>query len=299
MYLKNSPMWLLLVTGGFLGLNFPLGKLANDASVSPVVWAWLISAGAGMVLFVVLLLSGKRVSLRRNYLKYYVLSSVCSLVVPNILIFTVIPKLGSGFTGILFTLSPIFTLGLSSLWQVHLPTRLGVVGIVVGFAGAIIVTLTRGEVSQPAGLGWILAGLCIPISLAIGNIYRTICWPKGGDPLALSVGSNLTAAMLLFIVAITTGPISAFQGLLVIKEVALAQVIASTIMFSVFFRLQQVGGPTYLSQIGYVAAGVALFAGTLFLGERYSVATWLGAAVIVAGVGFSVVAQQQKKAANH
>ena len=46
-----------------------------------------------------------------------------------------------------------------------------------------------------------------------------------------------------------------------------------------------VGGPVYLSQIGYVAAAVGLFSGTLFLGERYGLLTWLGAAVIiVAGV---------------
>ena len=36
-----------------------------------------------------------------------------------------------------------------------------------------------------------------------------------------------------------------------------------------FFRLQAVGGPVYLSQIGYVAAAVGLFSGTLFLGESY------------------------------
>ena len=67
-------------------------------------------------------------------------------------------------------------------------------------------------------------------------------------------------------------------------------------MFSMFFRLQQIGGPTYLSQIGYVAAGVALLTGTVFLGERYSFLTWMGAAVIVIGIGFGVVAQRQRDA---
>ena len=64
-------------------------------------------------------------------------------------------------------------------------------------------------------------------------------------------------------------------------------------MFTLFFRLQEVGGPTYLSQIGYVAAAVALFSGTVFLSEKYSMVTWIGAAFIVLGVLTSIRAQQR------
>ena len=37
-----------------------------------------------------------------------------------------------------------------------------------------------------------------------------------------------------------------------------AQLAVSTVVFLMFFRLQQIGGPTYLSQIGYVAAAVGV-----------------------------------------
>jgi len=65
------------------------------------------------------------------------------------------------------------------------------------------------------------------------------------------------------------------------------------ILYSVFFRLQQVGGPTYLSQIGYIAAGIALFSGTFSLGEMYALLTWCGAIVILIGIVLSIVAQKQ------
>jgi len=294
MALNNSPALLLLITGGLLGLTFPLGKLASSASVSPVIWAWLVSAGAGFVLLFFRVLSGNSVSLKSNFIKYYCLSSVCSLVIPNLLIFYVIPKLGSGFTSILFTLSPIFTLAISSIWQVRLPTWLGIVGVGIGFLGAVIVTVTRGELGEPASVFWVLTGMAIPVSLAIGNLYRTVAWPKGADPIELAIGSNLSSAILLFLIAIATAPISEFLQLLTIEKISLMQIVASASMFSVFYRLQYVGGPTYLSQIGYVAAAIALFAGTVFLGERYSTLTWVGAAVIVVGIGFSIAAQRQK-----
>ncbi|MCF6302340.1 MAG: hypothetical protein L3J13_03940 [Devosiaceae bacterium] len=44
--LFRQPVFLLLLTGALAGLNFPLGKIATDAGVSPVLWAFLISFGA-------------------------------------------------------------------------------------------------------------------------------------------------------------------------------------------------------------------------------------------------------------
>lgn len=289
----DSPAVLLLITGCLLGLTFPFGKLATEAAVPPVVWAWLISASAGTCLLLIRLASGKGVATSPACLRYYLIAAPVSLVIPNILIFLVIPRLGSGFTGILFTLSPIITLLLSSLWRVKVPNWLGVLGLVVGFTGALMVTSTRGELAQPAELMWVLVGLCIPTSLAIGNIYRTLGWPANADPMELAIGSNLAAAGILWIAMLATTGGSSMVTLLQVPGVALAQIASATAMFSVFFRLQQVGGPTYLSQIGYVGAGVALLAGTIFMHERYSLITWLGALVIIIGIGFSVAAQRK------
>jgi drug/metabolite transporter (DMT)-like permease len=109
----------------------------------------------------------------------------------------------------------------------------------------------------------------------------------------LAAGSNLAAGMLLLGVLLATGDTSAIVGFGDAPLLALAQVAASAAMFAVFFRLQVVGGPVYLSQIGYVAAAVGLFAGTLFLGEHYRLLTWLGALVIVAGVALTTLAQKR------
>ncbi len=289
----DSPPLLLLITGSLLGLTFPLGKLASAASVSPMAWAWLVSFGAGSCLLLARLLSGRRVALNGEHLRFYLLSALVSLVIPNLLIFSVIPRLGSGFTGILFTISPVFTLLLSVVWRVRTPTGIGIAGIAIGFAGALLVTSSRGELSQPASSIWLLAGLCIPASLAIGNVYRTVAWPCQAQPMELAIGSNLASATLLLALMLVRGEGAALAGLAAIPAVAAAQVLASTAMFSLFFRLQQVGGPTYLSQIGYVGAAVALLAGTGVLGERYAWPTWAGALVILIGIALSVRAQQR------
>jgi drug/metabolite transporter (DMT)-like permease len=79
---------------------------------------------------------------------------------------------------------------------------------------------------------------------------------------------------------------------LAVPGLLLAQVAISAAMFAVFFRLQSVGGPVYLSQIGYVAAAVGLGTGTLVLGEHYGLLTWLGAVVVAVGVLVTTRAQQ-------
>lgn len=288
----QSPRVLLLLTGLFLGLTFPFGKIAINAGISPFVWAWLISTGSGVCLLGILLSSRRLPSLQPHFLTYYVYASVVAIVIPNILLFTVIPVLGAGFTGLLFTLSPIFTLLISSIWNVRVPSRLGIFGIALGFIGAGIVTLSKGDVNQPASLLWVGVGLCIPISLAIGNVYRTMAWPKGAIPLELAVGSNLSAGLILTLILLLHQDAQLPGGLWAYKEISLLAVAASTAMFTVFFKLQVAGGPTYLSQIGYVAAAVALLSGTLFLGEKYSLLTWFGALVIIMGVLISIRAQQ-------
>ncbi|MBX2837969.1 MAG: DMT family transporter [Gammaproteobacteria bacterium] len=283
----QSPALLLVITGFFLGLTFPFGKLAHTQGLSPIVWAWWVSAGSSIGLVMIRAVTGRSIRLEPRYVQFYFLSCIVALVIPNLLIFSVIPKLGAGFTGLLITLSPVFTLTMSSILSVRVPNRLGLAALAIGFVGAVIVALTRGEVTQPASFGWVFAGLGIPFSLAIGNVYRTMAWPDGAEPLELATGSNIAAALVLLMVVWLHPEASLPGGLLSVSGLAFITVVASTCMFPFFFQLQFVGGPTYLSQIGYVGAMVALFVGTVFLSERYSWITWAGAIVIFLGVSLS------------
>ena len=293
-FLWDSALGLLVVTGGLLGLTLPFGKLATAAGVPAMVWAFVISLGAGGVLLCVLLLRGERVRLTAHKLRYFFVTAAVSYAVPNLLMFSAIPHLGAGYTGIMFTLSPVITLVFSILLGVRRPNMLGVIGIAVGFVGAIMVAVTRGEAGQPADLLWVAMGLLIPVSLAAGNIYRTIDWPEGTGPIELAVGSHLASGAMLLIGILTLQGGGSLGALGAVPLVVVAQVASASAMFAFFFRLQAVGGPVYLSQIGYVAAAVGLFSGTIFLGEHYHLLTWSGAVIITAGVFITTKAQSQK-----
>lgn len=296
-FIWDSAFALLVVTGSLLGLVLPFGKVATAVGVAPLMWAFVVSFGAGTVLLIALLMRGERISLNGQKLRYFFGVAAISYAIPNIVMFSVISHLGAGYTGIMFTLSPVFTLVLSILLKVRKPTALGIAGIAVGFIGALVVAWTRGEAGRPAELHWVLIGFCIPLALAAGNVYRTIAWPGGAGPIELAVGSHLASALMLMIAMLATGgPHFAVLGS--IPLVVAAQVAASSLMFAFFFRLQAVGGPVYLSQIGYVAAAVGLISGMLFLGESYGLLTWLGALVISAGIAMTTKAQVARSASS-
>lgn len=285
----NRPLPLLLVTGLAFGCNFPLGKLAVAAGVAPAMWALVICLGAGVSVLAAALLFERSEAVPGLY-RYAATSAVISNVIPLFLTMTVIPHIGAGITAILVATSPVTTALLSMLLKVRPPNALGLLGIAVGLAGAVMIIVGRN-----AGLGggdalWLLLGALIPVFLGAGNVYRSLAWPKGAGPMRLGAAVNLSAVLPLLLIAAFTGGagVSALAG---VPGLVAAQFAAATVMYLTFFRLQAVGGPTYLSQIGYVAAAVGVGVGVTFLGERYPPLVWAGITVVAAGIGFSTLSQ--------
>ncbi len=291
----NRPLLLLVGTGAALGLNFPLGKIAMAHGVNPALWAALISGGAGLMLLVITYITEARNGGIAIPLKFAVISGLISYVVPNFLTYLVIPKLGSGLAAIMFALSPVVTALLSIILRVRPPSNLGIAGIAMGLAGALIIIVSKTSNVGAANDLWIVVALLIPVFLGIGNVYRTVAWPEGASPRSLAALTNLAAVPFLLLLLIgQTGSLD-FSPLATIPNLIILQLAVSTVMFLMFFRLQQIGGPTYLSQIGYVAAAVGVVVGVGYFGESYPWSVWLGTGVVAAGVALSTLGQARQR----
>lgn len=288
----NRPLLLLLGTGTMLGLNFPIGKLALAHGVNPALWAAIISLGAGLSMLLVANLQKTVKSNSDSTFKFALISGCLSYVMPNLLTFMVIPKIGSGLAAVMFALSPVATALISIFLRVRPPNLGGIFGIILGLIGALIIAAGRNTNLETNGSGWIIVALFIPIFLGFGNVYRTLAWPEGASPHGLAAYTNLAAVPFLVTIFILTGfdlaPLASLSGLIAL------QILVSTIMFLMFFQLQHIGGPTYLSQIGYVAAAVGLFIGATLLGEIYSTLVWVGAGVVALGITVSTLSGLKK-----
>jgi len=287
----SSPGWLLIVVGALLGLYFPLGRLAREAGVPPLVWAALISVGAAALLLGYLRVRDRPMPLTPRILRYFAVTGVISYAVPNTIIFSAIPHLGSGLTALFLTLSPLMTVALARLAGLAAPSRLEYAGIAFGFAGAALVSLGRGQIGAPAAIGWVLLGLLLPLTLAVGNVYRTLDWPEGIDVAWLAAGSHIVAAALLGAACAAAGASPA--TLLAAPWLSAGQALTAAVMILLFFRLQVIAGPVTVSQVGTVAAGVGILIGALAFGERYALVVWAGVAAIGAGLALTILARRR------
>lgn len=287
--MPNRAILLLIYVGVMTGLNFPLGKLAAQAGVPPALWAMIISLGASIVLLPAMVAQGAFLLPRGAMLRYVVLAGLITFVAANLLVFAALPHIGAGHVGLMFALSPVFTLGLSALVGLRVPGGLGLTGIGLGMIGACLVALERGGVSDK--VVWTVAAFGIPALLAIGNVYRTLDWPKEGRPEVLAFWSHATAAMTFAAILLLHHGHIPVQGLAEIPVVTMLQMVIAGVTFPAFFLLQRLGGPVLLSQIGYVAAATGMAAGVAVLGERFGALTWGGTALIAVGVLLTVVEQ--------
>ena len=285
----NRPLLLLLITGAAFGCNFPLAKLGVAAGVNPALWALLICLGTGLAMLVVAALFETSPA-SPGLFRYAAISGMISNVIPLFLTFAAIPHIGSGLASIMVATSPVMTALLSMLLKVRPPSALGLAGIALGLAGAIAIIIARNASFTAGESLWLFLAALIPVFLGFGNVYRSMAWPKGAGPMRLASMVNLGAVPPLALIGYLWNGFDA-APLLDVPYIVAAQLISATIMYLTFFRLQAVGGPTYLSQIGDVAAIVGVGIGVTLLGETYPAMVWAGVAVVAAGIALSTVAQ--------
>lgn len=292
--ISENPIALLLITGLLIGFNFPLGKLAAEAAISPTVWAFVFSLGACLLLFPVLVSQKKLIFPRKSTLRYIILSAILSYIIPNLLLFSVMLRMGAGYMGLMFALSPVFTLFFALNLRMNIPNRIGLIGILFGLIGTAVVSISKGSLPDAPPWELIVLALCVPLCLALGNIYRTLDWPDKGEPDSLAFWSHTIAVLFYSALIFFYQTDASFGEITNTPVVVLLQLLVSGLIFPAFFRLQKVGGPVLLSQIGYVSAAVGLVCAVLFLGERYDLTTWVGAGIIAFGIALSIQAQRQK-----
>jgi drug/metabolite transporter (DMT)-like permease len=151
------------------------------------------------------------------------------------------------------------------------------------------VAVLVGGGSVPEGVPALLAvGAMLLASLlyALGGIYTRLTF-RGTSPLALSIGQELTAGLLLLPLAFASPP----------PTLPSAGVLAATLTLALlmtaggnllFFALIARVGPTRTQIIGFLIPVVALLVGAVLLGEPVGTASLVGLAVIFAGVGLVI-----------
>ncbi|MGR3662051.1 MAG: hypothetical protein ACU0CA_12830 [Paracoccaceae bacterium] len=276
------PLILLIIVGTMIAFSVNLSKLVAVMG-APTLWlVGLSQTGAGLIVLILAKATGQFQSSAR--LLAYVLGAGAFLAVPTVLSFLSVGPVGASFISLVYAFPILLTYLLAVLLRIDRFQTGKILGVTCGLVGGLILSLTNFNTTS--GGIWIIAASSIPLILAFGNVYRTVYWPAGAGAVLLAGLTLLISGGLIMMLAIFTEG-DAIQLLWQRPDftlLLLANMAVFAVQFVSYFMLQRIAGPTYLSQIGSVAAivgvGIAYFAFKEALPQNFTLVIIL----VVAGV---------------
>ena len=271
-------MWLLLLAS-IWGASYMLIKIGLRDLPAPMV-AWMRIALAALVL-VPVAASQRALGVARGRVGTLAVVGAVQVAGPFLLIALAEEEISSALAGILVATAPIFT-AMLAIRVDHEERSEGVrlVGIVLGIAGVAALfgldlsgsgsALLGGLAVVAAGLGYAVGGFLVKHRLG------------GLPPIGVAAWVMVASTAWLLPAALASVP-SFAPSLGSLAAVAALGVIGTGAAFVIFYTLIARVGPARSFIVTYLAPGFAVVYGTVLLGERVTVATLAGLALILVG----------------
>lgn len=192
-------------------------------------------------------------------------------------------RLDSSLAGMLNSLVPILTMVFGLLFFGLRTWFLQVLGLFVGFVGALLLIVMPGGISgfQPEALLVVFASACYAFNL---NVVRKFLPTMRS--ILITAGSFLWIGPLCLIYLFSTDFVTRFeyeQAILSFGAIAVLAIVGTTLAVLMFNKLIQSGGALFASMVTYIVPIVAILWGMLD-GERISSWSVIGVLIILAGV---------------
>ena len=253
----------LLWGGSFLFV----GIAVRDVPVISIVAFRVLLAA--LVLHLALRAMGKEFPLTRECIIAFVGMGILNSALPFCLIVFGQTRINSGLASIINAMTPIFTMILA-----HIFTRdekiggLKAIGVLLGFAGVVILFSGRDLVGNAAIVGQI-ACMLAALSYGFSNIFGRRFSRLKMDPIVMATGQmTASAAIMVPLSLIVDAPFSrALPGgpsILALVALALASTAGAYVLF---FRILSRAGATNASLVTLLIPCSAILFGSVVLGE--------------------------------
>jgi len=297
--MSGTPLWLyglLFLLGNLWGAMFSLLKVALAGGAEPVGLALWQQAIGATLLFVILTLRGRRLPVGWSFLRYSLLTGLVGVGIPSVVLYTTAQHVPAGVMSMLMTTAPMFTYALALAVRMEGLSLRRLGGILLGFAGVLLILAPQSSLPDPTVAGWALVVLIAPVCYAINTIFTARFRPHEMDNMALACGMLAGAFFWQSLYTIPFGEVfPLWVGWSVSHSAVVALGAISATAFILFFLLIQRGGPVFFSQVGYIVTVTGVVYGMLLFGERHSAWLWLSLALLIAGVALV----NPRKAANN
>ncbi|KRE89815.1 hypothetical protein ASG87_02380 [Frateuria sp. Soil773] len=266
----------------YLGIRFAL------ESYPPFLLAGLRFLCAGIALYGFLRWRGLAAPTRLQW-RNAAITGVLLLGFGNGLVCFAEERVSSGIAAVAVASMPLFAAVFSGLYG-QWPNRRETVGLLIGFAGVIVLNLGSGLSGSRIGA---LALIVAAMSWAFGSAWsRRQDMPAGPMNTAAQM---LCASVALLLVGFGSGEhLPAHPTARATLAVAYLAVFGSIIAFSAYLYVLRHARPALATSYAYVNPPVAVLFGVLLAGEHVGPFDLAGMAIILVGVGVITLAKLRK-----
>ncbi len=269
------------------GSSYLFIKIGIESLTPLTLVAARVAIGA-MVLAVVMRLTRQALPRERRVYGHMVVVALLGIVIPFTLITWGEQTIDSGLAAILTGTVPLFAIILAALVLHDEPITVNrLVGLVVGFAGLVVLT-SPSFGSGPGGtLPGVLALIGSSVSYGAAGVYarRTVSDVPPLTNAFLEVG--FAALITLALALALDDPFATRIEASTVLSVAWLGLIGSGLAFLAFFYLLGRWGATRTSLVAYVMPVVGVVLGVIVLRETVSLPVLIGMALIIAGVALA------------
>ncbi|HVJ40226.1 MAG TPA: DMT family transporter [Dongiaceae bacterium] len=290
-----GPMALLAMGLGWSG-SYTLAKIATMQGGRPVGIAIWEGLGSGLLLLIVCAAVGKWPKLERDHLVYYTVNGLIGLTFPSVLLLYVAPHLPVSITTLLIPLAPLVTYLFVLALKVERFVLLRALGVILGFAGVLMVVLPENSLPEPSMVGWVLVGLAASVLYAMQNVYISLQSPPGADPLTQTAAMLSIGGVIMLPYALISGDfLSPFAPWSTITFCAAGMAAVNAFFTICFVWLIHKTSAVFASQTAYTITLCGTVWGYLVFGERHNLWIWGAIIAMVLGVALVTLVQGRPK----
>jgi drug/metabolite transporter (DMT)-like permease len=271
------------------GASWPIYKIALDFT-PPLLFAGMRTLSGGLLLIIFLFPRKHLIRWKQNWQVYLISAAL------NVVTFFGLQSVGllympSGLFSVLVYLQPVLVGVFAWMWLGEPMTASKLIGLIIGFIG--VVTVSSGGFSGHIALVGIILALVTGIGWALGTVYVKKEGHRVDSLWLIALQFLLGGIVLTAAGSVTeewTNIVWNAPYLLGLVFGTLIGIIAS---WAVYFKLVKSGDASKVASYTFLVPLIAVFSGTLFLKEPFTINLIIGLVLI----GLSIYLVNHKSAA--
>lgn len=280
--MKKIDLAVLLSLGALWGGSFLFMRMGAGA-FGALPLAGLRAIGATLC-FLPLLVSRRRLAEWRAHWWPIAVVGLTNSALPFLLFTFATRSLPAGLASIIDGMTPMFAALIGWLWLGQRLDAWRGAGLVAGFAG--VLWLAEGSLALGPGAGLALLA-CVAATVLYGYVVHYIrLRPEGVSPLVVTVGSHVTAAIVLAPTTLLAWPAHTPPPCAWLAAAGLA-VLCTALAYVLFFWVLARVGTVRIMVVPYLIPAFGVLWGALLLGEPVSLRMLGGCAVILLGTALT------------